>query len=251
MLATEMHRSRPMTAFDSSYMMIRPQGALSCGTKVMSGLQLVDGVLSFDSRIARQVDEVAQRFLAIDASVVLSAQSAVNQVSKLIACLRTSNDIPSYLLDDFSASYKNGAAWLNRNVSELNRISMSRAWDEIYVLCNLISEVNTLMLNARFCRVCQYSLLFVEGPARSGLAALATLEVPGTGAIASAAKVPYVRNLWSGVPGNGTELLRWMRDSSGSESMLVKPLSPAVGEYYRRYHCGEPCSQAATLLQTS
>jgi hypothetical protein len=220
-------------------MMIQPQGPVSSLVKVMIWLPAASVARGLDARIARSVDASVAGFLSLieENSVPIPAMSPI---PKLLAGVRGSRGLSGYQLDDLRRFHDTGAEWVCRNTFDPHRQHILKAWDGVYVLCNIAADVNRLMLCRRMAHACRTTVCFIEGPPAEAPEAIATFETSGQGAIATAAGMPYVHNIWSSRSGVGTELLRFIRDHSHSASLLVKPLSEKLAQYYRERHCGIP-----------
>ena len=220
-------------------MMIQPQGPVSSLVKVMTWLPAVSVARGLDVRIAHSIDASVAGFLSLieENSVRIPAMSPI---PKLLAGVRGSRSLSGYQLDDLRRFHDTGTEWVSRNTSDPQRQPILKAWDEVYVLCNIAADVNRLMLCRRMAHAYRTTVCFIEGPAAEVPEAIATFETPGQGAIATDAGMPYVHNIWSCRSGLGAELLRFIRDDSHSASLLVKPLSEKLAQYYRERHCGIP-----------
>jgi len=201
------------------------------------------GVNSVDVRLGRQCTAAVQRFLKTAAGAGLEADRALGRVGQIAATLEKSGCIPQVLVDELRSCYPGGVVCIEREAPETHRATLRRQWDEALVLGNLASDLNAVTMCYRAGGASRSAIEWVHADGKQGnLDAAATFELPARGEIAKVEGLPYLRNLWSRRPGLGSQLICHIRDLSRSEALLVKPLSPALREYYRQYHFGEPFS---------
>jgi len=220
-------------------MMIQPRGPVSSLLQVMTWSPAASFAGVFDSRIAHCIHASVAGFFSLiqENSISLPAMSPI---PKLLAGVGSSRHPSGYQLDELRRFHDTGAEWIRRNTSDPHRGLIHKAWDEVYVLCNIAADVNRVLLCCRMAHSCRVTICFIEDPAAEALEAIATFETPGQGPVATHSGMPYVHNLWSRRSGLGAELLRFIRDHSRATSLLVKPLSDPVARYYRERHSGVP-----------
>jgi hypothetical protein len=199
-------------------------------------------VNSLDVRVGKHLIAAVQRFLKTAAGAGLEVDQALGRVGQTAAIIEKSGCIPQLLVDDLRSRYQGGVICIEQ-APETHRAILRRQWDEALVLGNLASDLNTVTMCYRALGASRSSIEWIHKDGTSAVEGAATYELPARGEIAKAAGLPYLRNLWSGRPGVGSQILCHIRDLTRSDALLVKPLSPALLEYYRQHHHGEPFSR--------